>query len=295
MNASCKTLRLRLLEVCYYDLGRSSDPAVILLHGFPDDPNTWSGVAELLAGEPVRLLIPWLRGFGKTLAPDWAKSGQAAALAQDVIDFADGLGLERFTVVGQDWGSRAAHGVALLAPGRVRGLLALATGYGRGRVSADLEMTQQQAFWYQWLLQTPHGRKFFADDYLGFCKFLWQVWSPEWHFAHDDFSAVAVSFDNPQFIETVLHYYAHRWKSAPGNPLYSEQQALIDRTPPISVPTIFACGTADACNLAGYSRGNEALYSGPYTRMEIPGVGHFVQRERPELVADLLQKLLRET
>src|SRR5271156_6663590 len=90
MDAQSKMLRLKLLDVCYYDLGRSSDPAVILLHGFPDDPNTWNSVANSLAGEPMRLLIPWLRGFGKTLVQETAKSGQTAALAQDVIDFADG-------------------------------------------------------------------------------------------------------------------------------------------------------------------------------------------------------------
>jgi len=77
MDAQPKLLRLKLLDVSYYDLGRASDPPVILLHGFPDDPNTWNGVAHLLAGEPLRLLIPWLRGFGKTLPQDAAKSGQA--------------------------------------------------------------------------------------------------------------------------------------------------------------------------------------------------------------------------
>ncbi len=295
MDAQSKMLRLKLLDVCYYDLGRSSDPAVILLHGFPDDPNTWNAVAGVFAAEPLRLLVPWLRGFGKTIVQEIAKSGQIAALAQDVIDFADALDLDRFVLVGQDWGSRAAHGVALLAPGRVRALLALATGYGRGNVSAELEVFQQQAFWYQWLLQTPHGRKLFADDYTNFCQSLWKVWSPQWRFAPEEYSSVAGSFDNPQFVETVLHYYAHRWKSAPGNPLYTEQQALIDKTPPISVPTIFACGAADACNLPEHSRGNEGFYSSSYKRVEIPGVGHFVQRERPDLVAALIRKLLLET
>jgi pimeloyl-ACP methyl ester carboxylesterase len=295
LDSQNKQLRLNLLDIAYRDFGRASDTPVIFLHGFPDDVSTWEAVTQRLSGEPLRLLIPWLRGFGGTVPRDEAKSGQIAALAQDVLDFADALGIDRFFLVGQDWGARAAQGTAVLAPDRVRGLLTFATGYGQGDVSAEIKLDQERAFWYQWLFQTPHGRSLFADDTVNFCRYLWRVWSPLWRFSPEEYSSVARSFDNPQFLETVLHYYAHRWKSAPGNSLYSQQQALLDKTPQIIVPSIFACGLADACNLAEYSRGNERFFAGPYTRIEIPEVGHFVQRERPELVAELVRKLLSDT
>jgi len=64
-----------------------------------------------------------------------ASGAQVAALAQDVLDFADVWPYVAFFLVGHDWGSRAAHGVAALAPERVIGLVALATGYGSGTPS----------------------------------------------------------------------------------------------------------------------------------------------------------------
>jgi pimeloyl-ACP methyl ester carboxylesterase len=71
--------------------------------------------ARASIGEPMRILRPWLRGFGGTSVLDeTARSGQVGALAQDVLDFSDALGVERFVLVGQDWGLRAAQGVALL-------------------------------------------------------------------------------------------------------------------------------------------------------------------------------------
>jgi pimeloyl-ACP methyl ester carboxylesterase len=292
MNSAMKTVRSRVLEIAYLESGIANDPAIILLHGFPDDPHTWDGAVQRLSGESLRILRPWLRAFGGTsVLEKAARSGQVGALAQDVLDFADALGVERFVLVGQDWGSRAAQGVALLASQRVRGLLLLATAYGRGEVSAEVELAQQQAFWYQWLFQTPHGRALFAADPVRFCEYLWRVWSPEWKFQAEEFASVTESFTNSQFAETVLHYYAHRWKSASGSPQYARQQEVVDSGEPIPVPTIFACGAADACNLPAYSRGNEGFFTATYTRLEIPGVGHFVQRERPEIVAELVRKL----
>jgi pimeloyl-ACP methyl ester carboxylesterase len=292
MNSTVKTIRSRSLRTAYLEHGMASNPTIILLHGFPDDPRTWDGVVQRLSGEPMRVLRPWLRGFGGTSVLDeTARSGQVGALAQDVLDFADALGVDRFVLVGQDWGSRAAQGVALLAPDRVRGLLLLATAYGRGEVSPKVELTQQQAFWYQWLFQTPHGREYFAADPIHFCEYLWRVWSPEWKFQPEEFDSVTESFANPQFVDTVLHYYAHRWKNAPGSPQYGRQQEVVESGAAVRVPTIFACGTADACNLPAYSRGNERFFGGSYTRMEIPGVGHFVQRERPQVVTELVRKL----
>jgi pimeloyl-ACP methyl ester carboxylesterase len=133
--------------------------------------------------------------------------------------------------------------------------------------------------------------EYFSGDPIHFCEYLWRVWSPHWKFPREGFHSVTESFANPQFVATVLHYYAHRWKSAPGSPQYGRQQEVVESGEPIRVPTIFACGSADACNLPAYSGGNERFFGGTYTRMEIPGVGHFVQRERPDIVAELVRKL----
>lgn len=70
-----------------------------------------------------------------------------------------------------------------------------------------------------------------------------------------------------------------------GNQRYEQQENKLRGTPPIPVPTVFVCGTADACNLPESYRGNEKLFPAGLERIDLPGVGHFVQRERPDAVA----------
>jgi pimeloyl-ACP methyl ester carboxylesterase len=131
-----KAINTGVAEIAYLDEGPQTGTPIILLHGFPDDPKTWDSVIEEIPHENFRLLRPWQRGTGRSRVMDQAAGGaQVAALVQDVLDFADGLDLRRFFLVGHDWSSRVAHGVAALAAERVIGLVALATGYGSGNPS----------------------------------------------------------------------------------------------------------------------------------------------------------------
>jgi pimeloyl-ACP methyl ester carboxylesterase len=285
------TLQLKTVEVAYLDDGDRQGTPLLFLHGFPDDPSTWDAVIARPDLPRFRLIRPWQRGFGNSRVLDESVSGaQTAALANDVLDLANALNLERFFLIGHDWGSRAAHSVAVLAPERVLGLVALATPYGSPAVSPEIRLRQEQAFWYQWFFQTPHGRAVFRANPRAFCNYLWQAWSPGWNFDAQEYEAAARSFHNPQFVDTVIHYYAHRWKNAPGREIYEHQQEILDKSPAIKVPTIFACGTSDACNLVEAGRGNESFYHGPYRRVEIPGVGHFPHRQFPDVVAQLVRE-----
>ena len=84
---------------------------VILLHGWPDDVRTWDRVLPAFHGARFKTVVPYLRGFGKTRfrSPKTARSGQLSALGQDLLDLVDVLELEHFSVVGHDWGARAAY------------------------------------------------------------------------------------------------------------------------------------------------------------------------------------------
>jgi pimeloyl-ACP methyl ester carboxylesterase len=283
--------RTAVAEIGYLESGRSDGFPVLFLHGFPDDAHTWDKVVAELEGSPLRLIRPFQRGFGPSRVTSIAAhSGQVAALAQDVLDLADELGIDRFALVGQDWGSRAAHGVAVLAPERVTRLLVLATGYGSVVDDPEVQLRQAHAFWYQWWFHTAAGRVALEQNREKVCEYLWRVWSPEWRFDPDEFAAIVPSLRNEQFVDTVIHYYRHRWGAAPSSPFYESQEIKLRDTPPIPVPAVFICGMSDACNLPESSRGNEKLYPAGLERVELPGVGHFVQRERPEEVAKRLQR-----
>ena len=102
-----------VLEIAYEDDGPRDGSVVMLLHGWPDAPRGWHGVAQALQAAGWRTIVPYLRGSPPTrfLSQDTPRVGAAVALAQDAIDLADALGLERFAVVGHDWGARTADAV----------------------------------------------------------------------------------------------------------------------------------------------------------------------------------------
>src|ERR1700710_3036948 len=86
-----RTIKTDILEIAYEQSGPEDGTPVILLHGFPDDVRTWDGVAPPLAAAGVRVIVPWLRGYGPTrfLDPATPLSGQQAALRSDLLAFMD--------------------------------------------------------------------------------------------------------------------------------------------------------------------------------------------------------------
>jgi pimeloyl-ACP methyl ester carboxylesterase len=119
------TVNTSALSIGYIAGGPPNGSAVVLLHGWPDDALTWNGVAPALHTAGLRTYAPYLRGFGPTRFNDASikRSGQLSALGADVIAFADALKLQRFAVIGHDWGARAAYIAAALWPERSRASL----------------------------------------------------------------------------------------------------------------------------------------------------------------------------
>jgi pimeloyl-ACP methyl ester carboxylesterase len=289
--------RTPFAQIEYEAHGSPEYPALILVHGFPDSFRTWDGVIDILKGERLRILVPHLRGFGATRVHDpEALSGQTAALAQDVLDFADALSVDRFVLVGHDWGARTAYSVAVLAPQRLMGLVTLSTPYLMFQGKRE-SPEQLRAYWYQWYFNTERGRAAFEADPIPFCEYLWPTWSPEWKYTQAELDSAKFAWANPQFVPIVISYYRHRYGNAPGALAYVRQQAQLDpqpgsSMPQVQVPLLFGCGLADAVNLPASSQGQEMWFPKGYERIEFPNVGHFPQREVPHDVAHLIRRVL---
>ena len=116
-----------VLNIGYGDHGDSSGFPVILLHGFPYDVRSFDGVAPPLVEAGYRVLVPYLRGYGPTsfIDPGAPRMAEQAAIGQDVVDFAEALGIDRFALAGFDWGVRAACITSILHPEMVQGLVAM--------------------------------------------------------------------------------------------------------------------------------------------------------------------------
>src|SRR5260370_25030935 len=114
-----------LFDLVYEEHGLEPGPPVVLLHGFPYDPRSFDEVAPPLAADGCRVLVPYLRGYGPTrfLSDKTPRSGEQAALGHDLLQLMDALEIMQASLMGYDWGGRAACVVAALWPGRVRALV----------------------------------------------------------------------------------------------------------------------------------------------------------------------------
>src|SRR5437879_1846862 len=207
----------------------SSEPPVVLVHGWPDSPRGWGTVGENLAKQGHRVLAPTLRGFGETTfrAGDRMRSGQLAALGRDLLDFLDALDLRSPVLVGHDWGARAVANACGLRPGVARGLVMLSVGYGTNDPRQALAYEQIRNYWYHWYMSTERGERSVREDRIGFTRFVWDNWSPPGWFDDAEFAATAQAFDNPDWADVVLHSYRHRWAFVPGDPAYDEDEAAL--------------------------------------------------------------------
>ena len=294
MNASLSRASTTACEIAYHVTGPDGGEPVLLVHGWPDDAQSWDGVSAALAAAGYRCYAPYLRGFGPTVLRDGAtRTGEAAALVTDLLDFAGALGLGTFHWVGQDWGSRAGHGVAAIAPQRLRSLCTMATAYGTNVPGHEMQFDQAHAYWYQWFMATPRGADALERERRPFMRYLWETWSPGWRFTDAEFERTAASFDNPDFVAITLTSYRGRWGFIPGAPEYAGLRERLAAVPKLGVPTLALYGAQDGVTMRSAASGQEAFFSGPYRAEVVQGVGHFMHRESPQAIAERVLAHLR--
>jgi pimeloyl-ACP methyl ester carboxylesterase len=223
---------------------------------------------------------------------------EQAAIGQDLVDFADALHLPRFAVAGYDWGGRAACITAALHPDRVRAAV-LIGGYSIQDTIAPPQPAApetERALWYQWYFNTERGRAGLKANRRSLCRLLWQTWSPGWRFSEDTFNRTAASFDNPDFVEVVIHSYRHRNGNALGEERFKAIERNLAERPKIAVPAIVLHGADDGLGRPPADSPSErAMFTALTARRVVAGSGHFMPRERPEAVSSAMLELLAKT
>jgi len=284
------------LDIGYVDAGPADGPPVILLHGWPYDILSYADVSAILVGNGFRVIIPYLRGFGSTRfrSVDTFRNGQQAALAHDVIALMDALQIPSAILGGYDWGGRTANVVAALWPQRCSGLVAV-SGYLIVNLAANREPlapVAEHGWWYQYYFATPRGESGYRHNTAEFNKLIWQLASPDWHFAEDAYARSAQSFANPDHVDVVIHNYRWRQSLAPGESRYDGDEARLAAGPSISVPTITMASDFDgpAKNGAGYRE----RYTGWYEHRILDGIGHNVPQEAPAAFASAIADVHRK-
>ncbi len=296
MRGDLRRVLTPTLEIAYEETGAPDGAPVILLHGFPYDVRAYDGVVAALKGKGFRFLVPYLRGYGPTriLDPNAQRSGQQAGLGSDLLDFMDALHLPPATLVGYDWGGRAACIVAALHSDRVRGLVS-GVGYNIqniARAGQPVSAEEEHRYWYQYYFHSERGRLGLEKNRRDLCRYIWKIWSPNWNFTDAEFEASAGSFDNPDFVEIVAHSYRHRFGYAPGAPVWDSIEKKLAAQPAITVPTIVLHGEADGVDPIGPTPEALKKFSDLRACRIIPIAGHNFPQEAPAPVAAAIEELL---
>lgn len=275
------------LNIGYADLGPREGEAVILLHGWPYDINSYAEVAPRLAAKGYRVIVPHLRGYGSTRfrLDSTPRNGQPAALATDVIALMDALKIERATLAGYDWGARSANIVAARWPERVKALVSV-SGYLIGSQEVGRRPLPPKAelqWWYQFYFATDRGAAGYAQYTHEFAKQIWQLASPRWKFSEATFERSSKALENPDHVAIVLHNYRWRLGLVEGEQKYDALEKWLAKGPEISVPTITIEGDSNGAPHplpSSYTR----KFTGKYEHRHFEGgVGHNPPQEVPEL------------
>jgi pimeloyl-ACP methyl ester carboxylesterase len=285
-----------VLDIAYYETGPQDGPVAILLHGYPYDIHAYVDVAPQLAAQGVRVIVPYLRGYGETrfLSSATQRSGEQAAIGADLIALMDALAIRRAVFAGYDWGGRAACVGAALWPERCIGLVSVNSYLIQDIANAlvPVQPEREVALWYQWYFQIERGRAGLAANHRAITKILWQQWSPNWTFDDATLERTSRAHDNPDFVDVVIHSYRHRYGLAAGDPRYTDIQRRLAALPPITVPAITLDGDADGVIPATDGRASAAKFTGPRTHRLIPRAGHNLPQEEPEAFAAAVMELM---
>jgi pimeloyl-ACP methyl ester carboxylesterase len=299
-GAQLRSVDTPVLRIGFEESGNPQGFPVVLLHGFPDDVRAWDGVTRPLVTDGYRVLVPYLRGYGATRFRDSSapRTAEQAAIGQDLIDFADALKLPRFAVAGYDWGNRAACIAAALHPDRVRAAVFIGGYTIQDTISPPqpLAPERERALWYQWYFNTERGRLGLAANRRPLCKLLWQLWSPTWHFSDETYNRTAPSFDNPDFVDCVIHSYRHRNLGAAGEPRFADVERRLAMRPKIDVPSIVLYGADDGVGSPpADSPAERAPFTSLMARRIVTGAGHFLPREKPDVVSSAILEVVRSS
>ena len=271
------------LEIAYHEIGDKEGWPCILNHGFPYDVHCYDECVKWLIEAGAYVIVPYLRGYGPTrfLLQNTLRSGEQAALANDLLELMDALSIEKAVLAGYDWGGRASCIVAALWPDRVSALVS-GNAYNIQNIPRSMEpapASEEASFWYQYYFHSERGRLGLQVNRREIARLLWQMWSPTWNFSEAEFEATAASFDNPDFVEVVVHSYRHRFGLVAGDVAVSQIERQLEKQPDISVATITIDGNVDG--VSGGTAHHAHKFTGPHQHRVFDQAGHNLPQEKP--------------
>jgi len=270
-----------------------ANPAVILLHGYPESHRTWREVAPRLQ-DRFFLIMPDQRGFAGSDLPQDVDAYKTDVLIDDIFALAETLNIERFALVGHDWGGAIAWGAAIRRDPRLTRLAIVNAPHPVVFQKSLIEDAEQRAAsQYITAFRTPGFEK--AVEAMGFEAFFDKTFA-----RHVDVSKISeaekrqylADWSQPGAFNAMLNWYrGSRVIVPPPGATVPLPDILLRAFPRIKVPTLVIWGMEDKALLPIQLEGLDALID-DVTIVRLPEIGHFAPWEAGGVVAQALEPFL---
>ncbi|HEU5002864.1 MAG TPA: alpha/beta fold hydrolase [Actinomycetota bacterium] len=253
-----------------FDVHGSGRP-VVLLHGFPDTGRLWRNQVPALVDAGFQVIVPDLRGYGRSGKPEDVDAYGIPFMLQDVSGILAAVGAPRAHIVGHDWGAALAWAFAHLAPDQVDHLVAMSVGTPGAFAKAGF--AQREKSWYMLLFQFAG----IAEQWLSSNN-----WANmrEWG-GHPDHDAVVGELEASGSLTPGLNWYR---ANVPPEVLIEGFPDL----PPVQAPTMGLWSTGDRFLTEAPMVDSGAYVVGPWRYERVEGASHWMQLDRPDVINRLL-------
>lgn len=242
---------------------------VLLMHGWPDSGRLWRHQIPVLTAAGFRVIVPDLRGFGRSDRPGAVEDYRMSRSVADMVAVLDACDATAAHVVAHDWGAAVAWQLAMFRPERVRTLAALSVGHPR----APQSLRQAEMGWYQLFFQFEGIAEatLAADDWALLRRLTRN---------RGDIDRAVRDLSRPGALTASLNWY--RANLAPRMPGPARD------LPPVTAPTLGVWSTGDH-HLDGESMEHSgACVSGPWRHEVIAGASHWIPVDAPDRLNRLL-------
>jgi pimeloyl-ACP methyl ester carboxylesterase len=256
------------------DHGDPGGVPVVLLHGFPDSARLWRHQVPVLVAHGFRVIVPDLRGFGRSGRPADVAAYRLQHVVDDVTAILDTLGVGTAHVVGHDWGAAVAWFAAIRCPERVGKLVILSVPHPL--VPATLR--QLEMAWYTLFFQFEGV----AEETIQYDDW---AWLRAFCRGDGDEAQWLEDLSRPGALTAALNWYrANLAPRRPGPP---------PELPPVTAPTMAIWSAGDHYLDGARVERSSAFVTGPWRYEQIPGASHWIPLDAPDRVNELLLDWLR--
>jgi pimeloyl-ACP methyl ester carboxylesterase len=288
------------IELDVVDTGPRDAPALIFLHGFPESHRTWRNQIAHFS-DRHRCIAPDQRGYRGSSKPPEVSDYTPDKLIGDVFQLADSLGVERFTIVGHDWGGAIAWGVAIMGQmnGRVtRAVIANAPHPVLFPKLLWINRHQRQSSQYMRGFRDPKNDALVREH--GLAALLMQEFAdrpqqPD-RMEPEERAQLLADWQDRDAAFGMLNWYRASPMDVPpmGAPYELPSGYSPPSLPKLTIPTLVIWALDDLAlppeNLDGLDEVVDDL-----TIVKVPDCGHFVPWEAPEAVNAAMEAFLKRT